>query len=155
VEGKFAMVDNNTVMMAGKCIECGTSEMDGHSCYEMFQYPLVWEHNDPKLYDLHFWLVSCYIIQHPSNFTKVGYDNLINLFIGAYDNNWDTDYIFRKNKELVSNVGKITNPLPKHKRKRVFRRWAMTIENIYCGGESNAINNINLWKKIIRKDLKI
>jgi hypothetical protein len=155
VEGLFAMVDNNTVMKSGKCIECGASEIDGYSCYEMFQFPLVWEHNDPKLYDLHFWLVSCYMIQHPSNYTKDGYNIMINLFIKAYDNKWDTDYILRKNKELVSNVGKITNPLPSHKRKRIFRRWSMTIENIYSGGENNAINNINLWKEIIRKDLKV
>ena len=149
------MVDNDTVMKYGKCMECGASEIDGLSCYEMFQFPLVWEHNDPKLYDLHFWLVSCYMIQHPSNYTKEGYHFMINLFIGAYDNQWETGYILRKNRELVSNVGKITNPLPSHKRKRVCRRWSMTIENIYRGGEKHAITNINMWKETIRKDLKI
>ncbi|UKJ83747.1 hypothetical protein H1W83_29200 (plasmid) [Priestia megaterium] len=149
------MVDNNTVMKSGKCIECGANEIDGLSCYEMFQFPLVWEHNDPNLYDLHFWLVSCYMIQHPSNYTKGGYNLMINLFKSAYDNKWATGYILRKNRELVSNVAKITNPLPSHKRKRVFRRWSMTIESIYIGGENNAINNINIWKETIRKDLKI
>jgi Family of unknown function (DUF5946) len=149
------MVDNNTVMKSGKCIECGANEIDGLSCYEMFQFPLVWEHNDPNLYDLHFWLVSCYMIQHPSNYTKGGYNLMINLFKSAYDNKWATGYILRKNRELVSNVAKITNPLPSHKRKRVFRRWSMTIESIYSGGENNAINNINIWKETIRKDLKI
>ncbi|MBE5103525.1 DUF5946 family protein [Priestia aryabhattai] len=149
------MVDNNTVMKSGKCIECGANEIDGLSCYEMFQFPLVWEHNDPNLYDLHFWLVSCYMIQHPSNYTKDGYNLMINLFKSAYDNKWATGYILRKNRELVSNVAKITNPLPSHKRKRVFRRCSMTIESIYRGGENNAINNINIWKETIRKDLKI
>lgn len=149
------MVDNNTIMKSGKCIECGASEIDGLSCYEMFQFPLVWEHNDPKLYDLHFWLVSCYMIQHPSNYTKDGYNLMTNLFIGAYDNNWDTGYILKKNRELVSKVGKITNPLPSHKRKREFRNWSMTIEDIYSGGEDNAIDNINKWKETIRKELKI
>jgi hypothetical protein len=62
------MVDNNTVMKFGRCIECGTRETDGFSCYELFGFPLVWEHNDPKLYELHFWLVSCYMIQHPRSF---------------------------------------------------------------------------------------
>ncbi|PAV29354.1 hypothetical protein CIL05_10795 [Virgibacillus profundi] len=42
-----------------------------------------------------------------------------------------------------------------HKRKRVFRKWSMTIENIYSDGENNAINNINMWKKTNRKDLKM
>lgn len=149
------MVDNNTVMKNGQCIECGASEKDGLSCFEMFQFPLVWEHNDPKLYELHFWLVACYMIQHPSNYTKIGYNILIKLFIEAYDNNWETQYILKKNRELVSNVGKITNQLPSHKRKRKLKRWSMTIENIYCGGESNAIHNIHIWKETIRKDLKI
>lgn len=51
------MVDNNTVMKFGRCIECGTRETDGFSCYELFGFPLVWEHNDPKLYELHFLLL--------------------------------------------------------------------------------------------------
>ena len=56
------MVDNNTVMKDGLCIECGAKVIDGYSCFEMFEAPLVWEHNDPKLYELHFWLASCYIL---------------------------------------------------------------------------------------------
>ena len=39
------MVDNNTVMKSGRCIECGTRETNGFSCYELFGFPLVWEHN--------------------------------------------------------------------------------------------------------------
>ncbi|MFC5465978.1 DUF5946 family protein [Lederbergia graminis] len=149
------MVDNNTVMESGKCVECGASEKDGYTCYEMFQFPLVWEHNDPRLYDLHFWLVSCYMIQHPSNYTKNGYEAMISLFKDAYDNHWSIDYILKKNKALVSNIAKITNPLPSKQRNRVLRRWTMTIEDIYSGGESNAIHNIHLWKETIRKEINI
>lgn len=148
------MVDNHTIMESGACIECGAQEIDGLSCYEMFQFPLVWEHNDSQLYDLHFWLVSCYMIQHPSNYTKDGYNLLRNLFIGAYDNHWDNNYILRKNRELISTIGKITNPLPNHERKRIYRRWSMTIEDLYSGGEANAINNMRKWKKTIRIDLE-
>ncbi|MCX7745268.1 MAG: DUF5946 family protein [Clostridia bacterium] len=148
------MVDNSTVMKAGICIECGTRETDGLSCYEMFSFPLVWEHNDPELYALHFWLVSCYMIQHPSKYTGEGYKHLVNLFIDAYDNDWDTPYILKKNREIVKSVGKITNPIPSKERKRELRLWSMTIEDIYSGGEQNAIMNINKWKERIRNELK-
>ena len=148
------MVDNNTVMKSGRCIECGARETHGYSCYELFGFPLVWEHNDPKLYELHFWLVSCYMIQHPSNYTEEGYKHLVNLFIDAYDNNWDTPYILKKNREIVKSVGKITNPIPNEERKRELRRWSMTIEDIYLGGEQNAIENINKWKEQIINDLR-
>lgn len=148
------MVDNNTVMESGRCIECGSKETDGFSCYELFQLPLVWEHNNPKLYELHFWLVSCYMIQHPSNFTEEGYKHLINLFIDAYDNNWDTPYILKKNREIVKTMSKITNPVPSNERKRKLKHWSMTIEEIYLGGEQNAIMNINIWKDVIRSELK-
>ncbi|MFU1792971.1 DUF5946 family protein [Paenibacillus azoreducens] len=147
------MVDNDTVMENGKCIECGAKEAEGLSCYEMFQFPLVWEHNDPRLYALHFWLVSCYMIQHPLNYTEEGYRLLVKLFSEAYDHNWDTSYILKKNRELASKVGKIVNPLPSGKRKRILRKWSMTIEDLYIGGEENAINGIKKWRETLRADI--
>jgi len=47
------------------------------------------------------------MIQHPSNFTADGYKQLVNLFINAYDNDWDTPYIFKKNRNIVKSIGKI------------------------------------------------
>lgn len=148
------MVDNHTWMENGKCMECGAKEIDGLSCYEMFQFPLVWEHNATDLYALHFWLVSCYMIQHPSNYTEEGYNLLVNLFTEAYDNEWPTDYILQKNRELVSKINKITNPLPNNKRKRISRNWSMTIEDIYLCGEEHAIEKIKKWKEQVRIDLE-
>lgn len=149
------MVDNNTIMKEGICIECGNRERDGLSCYEQFGFPLVWEHNDPKLYALHFWLVSCYMIQHPSNYTEEGYKLLVNLFIDAYDNDWDTPYILKKNREIIKSVSKITNPISSKERNRELKHWSMTIGDIYLGGEQNAIVNINKWKVQIRNELKV
>lgn len=148
------MVDNNTVMKAGRCMECGARETHGFSCYELFGFPLVWEHNDPKLYALHFWLVSCYMIQHPSNYTAEGYKHLVKLFIEAYDNNWYSAYILKKNREIVKSLGKITSSIPNAERHRELRQWPMTIEDIYLGGEDNAIANINKWKDEIRNELR-
>lgn len=148
------MVDNNTVMESGRCIECGARETDGLSCYEMFGFPLVWEHNDPKLYALHFWLVSCYMIQHPSNYTEEGYKYMVKLFTEAYDNNWDTAYILRKNRELVKNIDRVASHIPNKERVRTLREWPMTIEDIYLGGEEKAIENIIKWKEKIRHELK-
>ncbi|GIO95637.1 hypothetical protein J14TS5_07230 [Paenibacillus lautus] len=112
------MIDNRTVMESGSCIECGAKGIDGFSCYELFGFPLVWEHRDPALYALHFWLVSCYMLQHPSNYTEEGY------------------------------------PLPNNVRSRKSKFWSMTIEDIYLGGETNAIANIIKWKEQIRCELK-
>lgn len=121
------MVDNNTIMKSGKCTECGAKETDGFSCY---------------------------MIQHPSNYTAEGYKQLVNLFINAYDNDWDSAYILKKNRETVKSVGKITNPIPNSERKRELRLWSMTIEDIYLGGEKSAIANINKWKDQIRNELR-
>ena len=74
--------------------------------------------------------------------------------MNAYDNNWDTPYILEKNREIVKSVGKITNPIPSQERQRELRLWPMTIEDIYLGGEKNAIQNINKWKEKIRNELR-
>ncbi|MGF9964489.1 DUF5946 family protein [Bacillus rhizoplanae] len=153
-KGKLIMVNNDTEMKLGRCVECGAKEIDGYSCYEQFGFPLVWEHNDPALYALHFWLVSCYMIQHPSNYTEEGYRYLITLFTEAYDKEWEVAYILKRNRELVSNIDKITNPVPNKDRQRTFKFWSMTINDIYLGKEKNAIENINKWKDRIRIELK-
>ncbi|MFH7819646.1 DUF5946 family protein [Neobacillus thermocopriae] len=62
----------------------------------MFHFHLFGSINDPELYAFHFWLFSCYMIQHPSNYTEEGYKLLVNLFTEAYDNEWPTDYILQK-----------------------------------------------------------
>ncbi|WP_010272670.1 DUF5946 family protein [Paenibacillus senegalensis] len=147
------MVDNSTVMESGRCTECGARGVDGFSCYDLFGFPLTWEHNNPELYALHFWLVSCYMIQHPSNFTHEGYQLLVRLFTEAYDNDWDTPYILKKNRELVSHVGKIANSTPNELRKRSLKQWSMTIEDIYLGGEEQAISNILKWRERVRSEV--
>lgn len=106
-----------------------------------------------KLYELHFWLVSCYMIQHLSNFTEDGYKHLVNLFVNAYDNHWDTPYILKKNQEIVTSLGKITNPIPNKERKREQKHWSMTIEDIYRGGEQKATENIKKWKECVRNEI--
>jgi hypothetical protein len=73
---------------------------------------------------------------------------------GKLINDWDSVYILKKNREIVKSVGKITNPIPNMERKRELRLWTMTIEDIYLGGERNAIDNINKWKEHIRNELK-
>lgn len=148
------MVDNSTMMESGRCVECGAQGIDGFSCHDLFGFPLAWEHRDPELYALHFWLVACYMIQHPSNFTEEGYRLLVRLFIDAYDNEWDTAYILKRNRELVSNAGKITNPLPNQERKRSYKHWSMTIVDIYMGGEQNAIANLLKWRERISTELR-
>ncbi|WP_242069387.1 DUF5946 family protein [Paenibacillus dendritiformis] len=96
IGGRSKVVGHSTVMVSGRCAECGAQGIDGFSCDELFGFPLAWEHRDPQLYALHFWLVACYMIQHPSNFTEEGYRLLVRLFIDAYDNERDTAYILKK-----------------------------------------------------------
>lgn len=70
----------------------------------MFHDPLAWEHNNPELYALHFWLVSYYIIQHPSIFTQEAYRHLVDLFKNAYDEKWETKTIRQKNREKLKEI---------------------------------------------------
>lgn len=79
---------------------------------------------------------------------------MVKLFTEAYDHEWPTDYILQKNRELVSEINKVTNPITNNERKRILRNWSMTIEDIYLGGEENAIKNIKKWRDQVRKDLE-
>lgn len=146
------MIDNSSVSQNGVCIECGAKEIDGLTCWDMMQYPLTWEHNDPQLYELHFWLVACYMLQHPSNYTSDAYQALKNLFKSAYENGWPTQYILKVNREMTRNL-KISNPIFNDKRERKLVEWSVTISDIYCGGESKAIDNIKKWRDSVMKHI--
>lgn len=146
------MVDS--IMESGYCVECGAAEQDGLSCSEQFGYLLAWEHSVPNLYALHFWTVSNYMLQHPSHFTKEGYDLTKSLFCDAYDYNWETSYILQKNREVTTNkTFKIVNPIPFLERARVLREWTMTVSDVYTEGENNAIENVKKWRDSIRTEL--
>jgi hypothetical protein len=141
-------------MESGCCVECGAKEQDGLICSEQFGYLLAWEHNDPKLYALHFWTVSNYMLQHPSHYTKEGYEHLKRLFCDAYDYDWDSSYILEKNREVTSKKNfKIVNPTPFLERVRVLRNWTMTVSDVYAVGETNAIENVKKWRGYIRSEL--
>lgn len=152
--GDELMNNYETIMVDGVCSECGNSQHDGLSCYEQFGYPLAWEHDDPELYEVHFWLVSCYMIQHPSVFTEEGYRHLIELFVEAYDQDWNAAYTLKKNRELIKKISKITNPVSSQNRVRERKDWVMTIGDIYVGGKANAMMNIKKWKDCVRNEVK-
>jgi hypothetical protein len=80
------------------------------------------------------------------------YKHLISLF--AYDNDWEHAYILKMNRERITHLSKMTNPLPNKERKHSLRSWPMTIEGINSGREKNAIENIMKWKEIIREELR-
>jgi hypothetical protein len=144
----------DSIMESGYCIECGAKEQDGLSCSEQLGYLLVWEHNNPKLYDLHFWTVSNYMLQHPSSYTKEGYEQLKSLFCDAYDYNWDISYILKRNREATTNKKiKIVNPTHFLERVRVLCKWTMTASDVYAAGENNAIENVKKWRENIRTAL--
>jgi hypothetical protein len=143
-------------MESGYCVECGAKEQDGLSCSEQFGYLLVWEHNDPKLYDLHFWTVSNYMLQHPSHYTKEAYEHLKRLFCDAYDYNWDNSYILKRNREAAATTNKnvkIVNPTLFLQRVRVLREWTITVNDVYAAGEKDVIENVKKWREHIRTEL--
>ena len=146
------MTDNRSFIKDGYCVECGAKSIDDKTCIEMFHAPLTWEHNDPNLYELHFWLVACYMLQHPSNMSKEGYSALKNLFVTSYDGEWPTSYILKMNRELTRNI-KIATSISYQEREYELKQWKYTISDIYDGGEKSAITNIKLWKEEIRREL--
>lgn len=119
----------------------------------MFHFPLAWEHNDPELYDLHFWLVSCYLIQHSSIYTLEAYEHLVDLFKNAYDKQWPTSYILQQNRAKLKEISVVMNTVERDKRQFKLKEWSFTIADVYKGGEERAIENIKKWRDCVRKEL--
>jgi hypothetical protein len=149
------MFDHKVRIEKGRCVECGAHMLDGYRCDEMFHYPLAWEHNDPELYALHFWLVSCYIIQHPSIYTQEAYDHLIDLFKRAYDEKWNTEMIVQQNREKLKEIPLVVNPVKEIEIPDVRKEWSSTIADIYLDGEEKAIESIKYWRDCVRKEMDV
>lgn len=145
----------DVVMRDGLCTECGAKEVDGLSCWDQFGYLLSWEQYNPELAALHFWTVSSYMLQHPSNLTEAGYALTKQLFCDAYDHNWETSYILQKNRELTTNkTFKIKNPVPPAERFRTLTSWAMTVNDVYSAGEPASVQSVLAWSKAIREQFR-
>jgi hypothetical protein len=114
------------------CPECGAVPPEGLSCRDMLGRILGWEGADLELFNLHFFTVACFNLQHPAQFTDEALAGLKTGFREVADGE---KTVFELRKGMGRSFEGSRQVLrPESVRRPVRRGWEYTIADVYDGG---------------------
>ncbi|WP_059173562.1 DUF5946 family protein [Bacillus sp. FJAT-27445] len=144
---------NRAINYYKTCPECGAPEANGLDCRGQLEEILAWEQADPELLSKHFWTVACFNIQHPSEFSEAAWSNFRGIFCEAFDSSLPIHEIGKMVSVLAAGPSKMKR---KEAASPVYREWAMTVSEVYLGGEpKGAADRVFAWSKVVRKQLEV
>lgn len=136
------------------CPECGAPPIDGMGCFEQMGAVCAWEWNDPELAALHFVTVASYNLQHPAQFTDEVLRNLAIAYREALDEGLSNREVLRRTRERWDYQGSKRILRPEGDRRPVFRRWPLTLANVYLPDRpEGASDRVRAWAAAIRREL--
>lgn len=136
------------------CPECGAPRVDGMGCFEQLGALCAWEWSDPSLQALHFESVASYNLQHPAQFADDVLENLKVAYREALDESLSNREVLRRTRERWDYQGSKKVLRPESERQPVFRRWPLTIADVYLPDRpEGAADRVRAWASAIRQEL--
>ena len=133
-----------------RCPECGATQRDGMTCWEMLGALLAWEYDDPELLAEHFLTVASYNLQHPAQFTDAALDGLRAAFIEHLDRGMGVAEIRRRVGKVAAGATRVLKP--QAERRPVLREWPITIADVYLPDQpQGAAERVRGWAAAIRR----
>ena len=140
--------------MPATCPECGAPASDGLACGGMLETILAWEYGDDDLRAEHFSTVAAYNLQHPAQFTAEALAGLRVVFIEHVDHGMPVAEIRRWVARAAGGRRRVR--LPEQERRPVQRQWAVTIADVYHGGDpTGAADRVRAWAASVRRHLQL
>jgi hypothetical protein len=125
---------------------------EGVTCQEQLAEVLGWESIDRELFQLHFYTVACFNLQHPAQFTDEAVQQLRSTFVAAIDGTTPLETLRRDMGARFE--GK--RPVLKDTADRhpVLREWEMTMADVHHHGRpEGASYRVRRWATSIRSRL--
>lgn len=126
--------------------------VDGTDCWGQFGAVLSWEWDDPALAALHFVTVASYNLQHPAQFTGEALAGLRQAYRDHLDHGKPVGEIRTQASEGARGGRRVLRP--PEERRPVLRQSAMTISDVYQGGQRDgAAARVKMWAAAIRREM--
>jgi hypothetical protein len=136
----------------GRCPECGAALDQGVTCQEQLAEVLGWESLDRELFQLHFYTVACFNLQHPAQFTDDAIQQLRSTFVAAIDGTTPLETLRRQmGSKFETSSRVLKDPGDRHP---VLREWDVTMADVYHDGRpEGASYRVRRWATSIRSRL--
>lgn len=134
------------------CPECGALSNDGLTCRERFHALLAMEGQYPELASRHFFTVSCYNLQHPSQFTAEALAGLGPSLKGLLDGTMPIEEIRRRTATGYDGPKKVLRPA--WGQQTILNRWKMTTADVYRPFQPlGTAERVQKWAESIRSEI--
>lgn len=139
-----------------RCNECGVEWSGGQTCTGHFHTLLGWE-LEHQLYEVHYLLVLCYHLQHPSLYSPEGLSRARQMLIEFLEEGLTPSAMLRRiSREVDSGVRsyKIKGMAHSHGDYQHPVEWTMTVADVAAGGPHRYYGNVRRWADSILTALR-
>jgi hypothetical protein len=139
-------------MVPGSCPECGSYPESGLTCRQVFEAALALEYENPRVFGrVHHFTVTCYNLQHPSQYTpdaldlmEKGLRELVKGDIQPADLRAVMGRTFSGSQKVVRK-----EPAPAR-----LRRWNRTTADLVIDGGADAfVESVRQWARSIVEEM--
>jgi hypothetical protein len=133
------------------CLECGALRTSDDGCAQRFHHFLALEMTDPEYGAVHHLTVPAYMLQHPSQLSRVGWQAIYDLLAQFLSNENFTPALARaRNRKAVDNKNRTWSFI---KGERLVLptgfRWSQTILNIDDASPVQYCMDIQEWARLV------
>ncbi len=141
------------------CPECGARWHDEQTCQDFFHQMLFWEWENqyPDYSEVHFLMVLCYHLQHPSLYSSEGLHGAMHLLADFVEHGVTPQEVRRQNSARVDSGKRswnITRTPTSHGSYDAPVEWTLTDADVIAGGADNYSKNIRAWARATYETLK-
>jgi hypothetical protein len=134
------------------CPECGARWHEEQTCQDLFHQMLFWEWENeyPDYAEVHFLMVLCYHLQHPSLYSPEGLRAATHLLADFVVHGVTPQEVRRQNRARVDSGArpwKITGTPTTHGSYDTPVQWTFTAADVIAGGADNYSGNIRAWAR--------
>ncbi len=139
------------------CPECGAEWHNGEICQDYFYQMLYWETENPSNGEVHYLMVLCYHLQHPSLYSPEGLHEAIQLLDDFLERGLTPEQVRKRNRNAVnssSRTWKITGTPTSYGVYDHQIAWTMTAKSVIEGGKDHYRDRIRTWANSVHEAIK-
>jgi len=139
-----------------RCPECGADWSDGQTCTDHFHLMGFWE-LDYLLYDVHYLMVLCYHLQHPSLYSPQTLEDSKQMLAQFVEQGVTPQQMRKRIAKAVDSgvrTHKIKGTPESHGVYGHPIEWTMRAEDVTNGGMDNYYSNVREWAASMLRSLR-